>query len=110
MSGVFEMNMTTILLKSLSQDISIIFCHIKKCVYFSNKIDKVKTEEDLSIDLSWNWLSIDFEVTIDFINDAYQKELHHWKALESVSSKNEAKELIDLAASGVRKQCKDGKH
>lgn len=49
-------------------------------------------------------------MTIDFINDAYQKELHHWKALESVSSKNEAKELIDLAASGVRKQCKDGKH
>ena len=39
----------------------------------------------------------------DFINDAYQKELRYWKrvALESVSTENEAKELIDLAPSRV---------
>ena len=36
---------------------------------------------------------------VDFINDAYEKELRYWKraALESVSTENEAKELIDLA-------------
>ena len=35
---------------------------------------------------------------IDFVNDAYQKELQHWQkvALESVSTENEAKEIIDL--------------
>ena len=38
---------------------------------------------------------------IDFINDAYEKELRYWKraALESVPTKNEAKELIDLDVS-----------
>ena len=36
---------------------------------------------------------------IDFINDAYEKELRYWKraALESVSTENEARELIELA-------------
>ena len=40
---------------------------------------------------------------VDFVNDAYEKELQYWKraALESVSTKNEAKELIDLAPSRV---------
>ena len=40
---------------------------------------------------------------IDFITDAYQKELHHQEkiALESVSTENEASELIDLAPSRV---------
>ena len=40
---------------------------------------------------------------VDFIKDAYEKELRFWKraALESVSTKNEAKELIDLAPSRV---------
>ena len=38
---------------------------------------------------------------VDFINDAYEKELRYWKraALESVSTKNEARELIQLAPS-----------
>ena len=38
---------------------------------------------------------------VDFINDAYEKELRYWKrvALESVSTKNEAKELTELAPS-----------
>ena len=40
---------------------------------------------------------------VDFVNDAYEKELQYWKraALESVSTKSEAKELIDLAPSRV---------
>ena len=40
---------------------------------------------------------------VDFINEAYEKELRYWKrvALESVSNENEAKELIDLAPSRV---------
>ena len=40
---------------------------------------------------------------VDFVNDAFEKELQYWKraALESVSNKNEAKELIDLAPSRV---------
>ena len=38
---------------------------------------------------------------IDFINSASQNVLHHWEkiTLESVSTENEAKELIDLAPS-----------
>ena len=37
------------------------------------------------------------------MNDAYEKELRHWKkaALQSVSNKSETKELIDLAPSRV---------
>ena len=36
---------------------------------------------------------------VDFISDAYEKELRYWKraALESVSTENEARELIELA-------------
>ena len=36
---------------------------------------------------------------VGFINDAFEKELRYWKgaALESVSTKNEARELIELA-------------
>ena len=36
---------------------------------------------------------------VDFINDAYEKGLQYWKRvdLESVSTKNEARELIELA-------------
>ena len=44
----------------------------------------------------------------DFINDAYEKELRYWKraALESVSTKNEARELIELAPMRVILVCK----
>ena len=36
---------------------------------------------------------------VDFINYAYEKELRYWKraALESASTENEARELIELA-------------
>ena len=44
---------------------------------------------------------------IDFINDAYQKELQHWKKVdwESVLTENEAKELIDLTLLRVWSLC-----
>ena len=44
-----------------------------------------------------------YQEKIDFINDAYEKELWYWKrvALKSVSTENEAKVLIDLAPSRV---------
>ena len=44
-----------------------------------------------------------YQEKVDFINDACEKELRYWKraALESVSTENEAKELIDLAPSRV---------
>ena len=43
-----------------------------------------------------------------FINDAYEKGLRYWKkvALESVSTENEAKELIELAPRKVILVCK----
>ena len=36
---------------------------------------------------------------VDFINEAYRKGLRYWKrvALESISTENEARELIELA-------------
>ena len=45
---------------------------------------------------------------MDFLNDAYEKELRYWKraALESVSTKNEARELIELAPMRVILVCK----
>ena len=44
---------------------------------------------------------IKVEIHQEKINDAYEKELRYWKraALESVPTKNEAKELIDLDVS-----------
>ena len=46
---------------------------------------KVREMDKIEVDLS--------QEKIDFINDAYQKELQHWKnmALESVSTKNETR-------------------
>ena len=40
---------------------------------------------------------------VDFINDAYEKGLQYWKrvALESVSTENETRELIELASRKV---------
>ena len=58
-------------------------------------MDEVRAMNKIEVDLS--------QEKIDFVNDAYQKELQHWQkvALESVSTENEAKELIDLAPSRV---------
>ena len=46
---------------------------------------KVREMDKTEVDLS--------QEKIDFINDAYQKELQHWKnmALESVSTENETR-------------------
>ena len=46
---------------------------------------KVREMDKIEVDLS--------QEKIDFINDAYQKELQHWKnlALESVSTENETR-------------------
>ena len=45
---------------------------------------------------------------VDFLNDAYEKGLEYWKraALESVSTENEARELIELAPRKVILVCK----
>ena len=67
----------------------------KKSVYFAKEIDEVRAINKIEVDLS--------QEKIDFLNYAYQKELQHWKkvALESVSTENKAKELINLALSRV---------
>ena len=72
-----------------------ILSHREKIVYFAKKMDEVTAVNKIEVDLS--------QEKIVFTNDTYQKELQHWKkvALESVSTKNEAKELIDLAPSRV---------
>ena len=53
-------------------------------------MDEVRAMNKIEVDLS--------QEKIDFINDAYQKELQHWKKVdrESILTENEAKELIDL--------------
>ena len=58
-------------------------------------MDKVRARNKIEVEIH--------QEKVDFINDAYEKELRYWKrvALESVSTKNEAKELIELAPSRV---------
>ena len=59
--------------------------HKEKSVYFAKKMYKVREMDKIEVDLS--------QEKIDFINDAYQKELQHWKnvALESFSTENETR-------------------
>ena len=49
---------------------------------------------------------------VNFINDAYEKELRYWKraALENVSTDNEAREFIELAPRKMILVRKSGKH
>ena len=72
-----------------------ILFHKENSIYFAEKRDEVRAVNKIEVEL--------YQEKIDFINDAYEKELRYWKrvALESVSIKNEAKELIDLAPSRV---------
>ena len=58
--------------------------------YFTEKMDEVGAMNKIKV-----------EIHQEKINDAYEKELRYWKraALESVPTKNEAKELIDLDVS-----------
>ena len=62
---------------------------------FTEKIDGVRVRNKIEVETH--------QEKVDFINDAYEKELRYWKraALESVSTENEAKELIDLPPSRV---------
>ena len=64
-------------------------------VYFTEKMDEVRARDRIEVEIH--------QEKVDFINDAYEKELRYWKraALESVSTKNEAKELIELAPARV---------
>ena len=63
--------------------------------YFTEKMDEVRARNKIEVEIH--------QEKVYFINDAYEKELRYWKraALESVSTENEAKELIDLASSKV---------
>ena len=67
----------------------------KSGVYFTEKMDEVRARNRIEVEIH--------QEKVDFINDAYQKELRYWKraALESVSTENEAKELTELAPSRV---------
>ena len=58
-------------------------------------MDEVRTRNKIEVEID--------QEEVDFINDAYEKELQCWKraALESVSTENGAKELIDLVPSRV---------
>ena len=58
--------------------------------YFTEKMDEVGAMNKIKV-----------EIHQEKISDAYEKELRYWKraALESVPTKNEAKELIDLDVS-----------
>ena len=70
-------------------------CIKKSGVHFTEKMDEVRTRNRIEVEI--------YQEKVDFINDAYEKELRYWKraALESVSTENEAKELTDLAPSRV---------
>ena len=67
----------------------------KSGVYFTEKMDEVRTRNKIEVEIH--------QEKVDFINDAYEKELQYWKwaALESVLTENKAKELIDLVPSRV---------
>ena len=58
------------------------------------KMDKVR-ESRIEVEIH--------QEKVDFVNDAYEKELQYWKrvTLESVSTENEAQELIQLGPSRV---------
>ena len=68
-----------------------ILSHIEKTVYFTEEMNEVRVVNETEVKLS--------QEKINFINDNHQKELQYWKnvALESVSTENETKELMDLA-------------
>ena len=67
----------------------------KSGLYFTEKMDEIRARNRIEVEI--------YQENADFINDAYEKELQYWKraTLESVSTENEAKELIELAPSRV---------
>ena len=64
-------------------------------VYFTEKMGEVRARNRIEVEIH--------QEKVDFINDAYEKEWRYWKRapLESVSTKNEAKELIELPPARV---------
>ena len=68
-----------------------ILSHKEKSVYFMKDMGDVRAMNKIEVNLS--------QEKIEFIKDAYQKELHYWKkaALESVLTENGRKQLTDLA-------------
>ena len=63
---------------------------MKKGICIKKKMDEVR-ENRIELEIH--------QEKVDFVNDAYEKELRYWKraTLESVSTENEARELIELA-------------
>ena len=61
---------------------SFILSHKEKSVYFMKDMDEVRAIKEIEVNLC--------QEKIEFINDAYQKELRYWKkaALESVLTEN----------------------
>ena len=68
-----------------------ILSHKEKSVYFMKDMDEVRAMNKIEVNLS--------QEKVEFINDIYQIELHYCKkkALESILTKNERKELTYLA-------------
>ena len=58
-----------------------------------------RSEEKKMDEVTESRIEVELHQKVDFINDAYEKGLRYWKraALESVSTENEARELIELA-------------
>ena len=50
---------------------SFILSHKEKRVYFMKDMDEVRAIKEIEVNL--------FQEKIEFINDAYQKELRYWK-------------------------------
>ena len=67
----------------------------KSGVYFTEKMVEVRVKNRIKVEIH--------QEKVGFINEACEKELRYSKrvALESVSTKNEAKELNELAAARV---------
>ena len=63
-------------------------------------MDEVRTRNRIGVEIH--------QEKVDFIDDAYEKELRYWKraTLESVLTKNKAKKLIALAPTRVIFVCK----
>ena len=58
-----------------------------------------RSEEKKMDEVTESRIEVELHQKVDFINDAYEKGLQYWKrvVLESVSTENEVRELIELA-------------
>ena len=83
-------NYSCVTLKKYEFNLTLKKAVLKKGICIKKKMDEVR-ESRMELEIH--------QEKVDFINDAYGKELRYWKrvALEGVSTENEAKELIELA-------------